>query len=285
MSAIFDLQRTIRCPICLDYFTDPVSLTVCSHSFCKACLNSAFELRETCPLCIIKITKQNIISNYYLTNIIQNISNLVDYTISQSSSTANVSESVPIINPSKPLKSFEIGQVIEVLPRTWAGINKPGGHGRVINITTDSITNEVFYDIKYILTNTKEKRIPSLFIESSEDLTRNERTEKQRTKSKYVYMYFTYIFIYYDSVVYIQIYIQIAPHSQIARENVSSRLPIIMLVNEKDPATVLVNQLVVAIAIAHLLLQPPLHPLRLPLLHPCRLYSCPLIPTYSPLSL
>ena len=278
----YDLQRVITCPICLDYFNDPVSLTVCCHSFCKACLISAFELRETCPLCIIKITKQNIISNCYLTNIVQNISNLVDYTISQSSPTDMiVSESVPIINPSKPVKSFEIGRVIEVLPRTWAGINKPGGHGRIINITTDSITNEIFYDIKYILTNTKEKRIPCLFIESSEDLTRNERTEKKRTKSKYIYMYFIYIFIYNNSFVYIQI----APHSQIAREVMLSRLPMITLIKEEDPAIILANQVVVVIVLVHLLFQPP-PLLRLPLLpRYLRLYSCPLMPIRSPPSL
>jgi SWI/SNF-related matrix-associated actin-dependent regulator of chromatin subfamily A3 len=38
------------CPICLDPFVDPV-ITVCTHSFCYACIERVIETQKRCPLC------------------------------------------------------------------------------------------------------------------------------------------------------------------------------------------------------------------------------------------
>ncbi|KAK7156251.1 hypothetical protein R3I94_006360 [Phoxinus phoxinus] len=46
------LAEELKCSICLDPFTDPVS-TPCGHNFCKSCLNQCWDNSQTynCPLC------------------------------------------------------------------------------------------------------------------------------------------------------------------------------------------------------------------------------------------
>lgn len=39
------------CPICMDTLTDKTTLAKCKHSFCKACLKRAFDLKPACPIC------------------------------------------------------------------------------------------------------------------------------------------------------------------------------------------------------------------------------------------
>ncbi|XP_008290285.1 E3 ubiquitin-protein ligase TRIM39-like [Stegastes partitus] len=45
-------QSLLKCCICLDHFTDPVS-TPCGHNFCKVCINNYWDTTNTiqCPLC------------------------------------------------------------------------------------------------------------------------------------------------------------------------------------------------------------------------------------------
>uniref|UniRef100_A0A8C9FQR8 RING-type domain-containing protein n=1 Tax=Pavo cristatus TaxID=9049 RepID=A0A8C9FQR8_PAVCR len=31
------LQDELTCPVCLEYFTDPVLVAECGHNFCRAC--------------------------------------------------------------------------------------------------------------------------------------------------------------------------------------------------------------------------------------------------------
>uniref|UniRef100_A0A452GZ42 Tripartite motif containing 10 n=1 Tax=Gopherus agassizii TaxID=38772 RepID=A0A452GZ42_9SAUR len=47
------LQDEVTCPICLEYFKDPVSLD-CDHSFCRACITQCgegFDTDISCPQC------------------------------------------------------------------------------------------------------------------------------------------------------------------------------------------------------------------------------------------
>ncbi|XP_004455919.2 ret finger protein-like 4B [Dasypus novemcinctus] len=48
------LQEEARCPVCLEFFSDPVSLS-CAHTFCFDCIKTWMLERETsamtCPLC------------------------------------------------------------------------------------------------------------------------------------------------------------------------------------------------------------------------------------------
>ncbi|XP_072891023.1 nuclear factor 7, ovary-like isoform X2 [Hemitrygon akajei] len=49
---IESLTEEVTCPICLDFFTDPVS-PECGHSFCRSCITRCWEKEErnTCPQC------------------------------------------------------------------------------------------------------------------------------------------------------------------------------------------------------------------------------------------
>ncbi|XP_072115435.1 nuclear factor 7, brain-like [Mobula birostris] len=46
------LTEEVICPICLDFFTDPVSLE-CGHNFCRSCITQCWEREErnSCPEC------------------------------------------------------------------------------------------------------------------------------------------------------------------------------------------------------------------------------------------
>uniref|UniRef100_A0A4W5NL70 RING-type domain-containing protein n=1 Tax=Hucho hucho TaxID=62062 RepID=A0A4W5NL70_9TELE len=46
------LKGDLSCPVCLNIFSDPVIL-LCSHSFCKACLQECCRQRgfRECPVC------------------------------------------------------------------------------------------------------------------------------------------------------------------------------------------------------------------------------------------
>ncbi|XP_078271789.1 zinc-binding protein A33-like [Rhinoraja longicauda] len=46
------LTEEVVCPICLDFFTDPVSLE-CGHNFCRSCITQSWDVegRNSCPEC------------------------------------------------------------------------------------------------------------------------------------------------------------------------------------------------------------------------------------------
>ncbi|ORZ16666.1 hypothetical protein BCR41DRAFT_322178 [Lobosporangium transversale] len=47
-------QTSLQCSVCCEYFTEPVSAP-CGHTFCRACILQALEVRNGCPLCRTKI--------------------------------------------------------------------------------------------------------------------------------------------------------------------------------------------------------------------------------------
>ncbi|XP_078075179.1 nuclear factor 7, brain-like [Mustelus asterias] len=58
------------CPICLDFFTDPVSLD-CGHNFCRSCITQCWEQKEinSCPECRQGFPERNLRVNRVLANL------------------------------------------------------------------------------------------------------------------------------------------------------------------------------------------------------------------------
>src|SRR4029434_11207766 len=53
------LEEDLCCPVCCDFFKDPVILT-CAHSVCKACLQQFWDTKGSreCPYCRRKCSKK-----------------------------------------------------------------------------------------------------------------------------------------------------------------------------------------------------------------------------------
>uniref|UniRef100_A0A452GZ37 Zinc finger protein RFP-like n=1 Tax=Gopherus agassizii TaxID=38772 RepID=A0A452GZ37_9SAUR len=67
------LQDEVTCPICLEYFKDPVSLD-CDHSFCRACITQCwggFHTDISCPQCREIFPQRNLRLNRQLRNIVE----------------------------------------------------------------------------------------------------------------------------------------------------------------------------------------------------------------------
>ncbi|XP_072406199.1 nuclear factor 7, ovary-like isoform X2 [Chiloscyllium punctatum] len=58
------------CPICLDFFTDPVTLD-CGHNFCRCCITQSWEKKEinSCPECREEVPERNLRVNRVLANL------------------------------------------------------------------------------------------------------------------------------------------------------------------------------------------------------------------------
>ncbi|XP_061475487.1 zinc finger protein RFP-like isoform X2 [Rhineura floridana] len=63
-----DLCEEATCPICLEYFQDPV----CGHNFCKTCLSQSWgeaEMEAACPQCRLMVQQGSIRLNWQLANV------------------------------------------------------------------------------------------------------------------------------------------------------------------------------------------------------------------------
>uniref|UniRef100_A0A3B4BDR2 Uncharacterized protein n=1 Tax=Periophthalmus magnuspinnatus TaxID=409849 RepID=A0A3B4BDR2_9GOBI len=67
MEKISAVKDFLTCPVCLDTFKEPVSLT-CHHSFCSDCLQEYWDQNSTrnCPLCRRKSSKEHLDVNFAL---------------------------------------------------------------------------------------------------------------------------------------------------------------------------------------------------------------------------
>jgi hypothetical protein len=106
-------------------------------------------------------------------------------------------------NGAKPDK-FQVGDVVDVLPRTWIGINKPGGAATIIAVheeasnssnvsgtnnsteqpwvntdaTADAGEVGLSYDVKYILSTGQDTYVPHYFVEYPKEIARHQRRHK-----------------------------------------------------------------------------------------------------------
>uniref|UniRef100_UPI00398F36AB zinc-binding protein A33-like n=1 Tax=Pristiophorus japonicus TaxID=55135 RepID=UPI00398F36AB len=68
------LSEDLNCPICLDFFTDPVMLE-CGHNFCRSCITQCWDKTETksCPECREEFPEINFRDNRALANLAEKI--------------------------------------------------------------------------------------------------------------------------------------------------------------------------------------------------------------------
>ncbi|XP_029770071.1 zinc finger protein RFP-like, partial [Terrapene carolina triunguis] len=67
------LQEEAKCPVCLEYFTEPVTLE-CGHNFCRACISQCWEGSDTapsCPQCRETVQQRNLRPNRQLANVLE----------------------------------------------------------------------------------------------------------------------------------------------------------------------------------------------------------------------
>ncbi|XP_059813915.1 nuclear factor 7, brain-like [Hypanus sabinus] len=67
----------VICPICLDFFTDPVILE-CGHNFCRSCITQCWEREQknSCPECREEFTDRTLRVNRALANLAEKARNL-----------------------------------------------------------------------------------------------------------------------------------------------------------------------------------------------------------------
>lgn len=70
--------------------------------------------------------------------------------------------------PRAPDEVFKVNDVVLILPREWIGSNKPGGVARIRAVHTSVAEStgklEYFYDITYVLSSSKEKRVKAEYV-------------------------------------------------------------------------------------------------------------------------
>ncbi|CAM5165649.1 unnamed protein product, partial [Eretmochelys imbricata] len=72
-SSVESLQDEATCPICLQYFTEPVTLE-CGHNFCRACTTQCWGESDTgitCPKCRQAVQQRNLRPNRQLANVLE----------------------------------------------------------------------------------------------------------------------------------------------------------------------------------------------------------------------
>ncbi|XP_051865755.1 NACHT, LRR and PYD domains-containing protein 14-like isoform X6 [Pristis pectinata] len=71
------LTEEAICPICLDFFTDPVTLD-CGHNFCRSCITQCWEkeVRNCCPQCREQFADRTLRVNRALASLAENVQKL-----------------------------------------------------------------------------------------------------------------------------------------------------------------------------------------------------------------
>ncbi|CAM4557035.1 unnamed protein product, partial [Lepidochelys kempii] len=76
--SVESLQEEVTCPICLEYFTEPVTLE-CGDNFCRACVTQCWQGSDTdfsCPQCRETVQQRNLKLNRQLANVLEIVKQL-----------------------------------------------------------------------------------------------------------------------------------------------------------------------------------------------------------------
>ncbi|XP_075768546.1 zinc finger protein RFP-like [Pelodiscus sinensis] len=77
-SPVESLREEATCPLCLEYFTDPV-VTACGHNFCRACISQCWEgpgPATSCPQCRDQVQQGPLRPNRQLANMVELVKQL-----------------------------------------------------------------------------------------------------------------------------------------------------------------------------------------------------------------
>ncbi|XP_074873039.1 uncharacterized protein LOC142024751 [Carettochelys insculpta] len=77
-SPLQSLQEEATCPVCLEYFTAPVTLE-CGHNFCRACISQCWEGPDpaaSCPQCRETVQQRHLRPNRQLANVTEIVKHL-----------------------------------------------------------------------------------------------------------------------------------------------------------------------------------------------------------------
>lgn len=83
-----------------------------------------------------------------------------------------------IIPPSSSQLPWRVGQLVEVQPRTWAGINRPGGHGKIVKLHCGPEGSIEGMDVKYTITGGFDKQLDPDLVKPHEELERGRRSRR-----------------------------------------------------------------------------------------------------------
>eukprot|EP01038_Epipyxis_sp_PR26KG_P009450 gene9450-12734_t len=232
---ISEIQRIIRCSICLETYNIPISLP-CFHSFCRECIIKSLHEKKKCPICS-KLIQVDVIDNIHPSAHLQSIITLFDEMITKinnynsskqqhstlvnstsgnfnlnntisanhvgnrkqdkyqrqaviqdafpnESDTNNIPVTIETTNnnsinndPTDQLVKYKQGDLVEVMPRTWIGINKAGGAAWIVSSSEDYF----FYTVKYVLNKAIEQKVYTDFIKPYQELDRNSRKSRNNT--------------------------------------------------------------------------------------------------------
>lgn len=214
-TAVVNLRKSITCSVCLEYFSFPVSIS-CGHTFCKICIHNVMKVKKACPICSTAFSKRSLVSESHIEHVIIRVARFLDEK-SESAIPSNdqtpLSDAQPktlgtpagkrsksidskdfkfnntkiLANSSsvlpKPPQLYAVGEMVNVMARSWAGVNKPGGTGRVMSCSEqirNSGKDPVLYEykIRYVLDGSVEGGVTEEFMEPYCELARAGRRSK-----------------------------------------------------------------------------------------------------------
>ena len=89
-----------------------------------------------------------------------------------------MTESAPGIAPS----DLVVGMDVDVVSRTWAGINRPGGHATVVSVRYSDVTGAaVGVDVRYVLGG-RERDLELMYVRAHVELARGSRGRRRDEK-------------------------------------------------------------------------------------------------------